>query len=186
MKYRSKMISYFKVSYLLQLMTLLEIAVLIFLFKLLQHIHFFQSGNVFLKQSILFPFVLAPVFPQLDAYSRFQNYKLLKDCLYQNGFQARIIKPFTRSRCQRDAVSTAAEELGFLHNCETYFTEHGYKSYHIFPDFLFTHPETLICKAFWLNTFFVKKYQPKYDYKKISNELSKKVEMNILKELAVQ
>ena len=76
---RSKAISYLKVGYLLHIMTLLEIALLIFIFRSCKIGGWLMDGNLFLKMTLLLPFAIAPFFPQFDAYSRFQNYKLIKD-----------------------------------------------------------------------------------------------------------
>ena len=165
---RSKVISYLKVGYLLHIMTLLEIALLIFLFRSCKIGGWLMEGTLFLKMILLLPFAIAPFFPQFDAYSRFQNYKLIKDHLFIRGFQPRILKPFIQSRCQRDAAMVAAEELGMANKCRNHFYDHDYRWYHLLPDFLFTEPSILSCKAFWLNTFFAKKYTARFDYKKIA------------------
>ena len=182
---RSKSISYLKAGYLLHLMTLLEITLYVFAFQYLKIGEWLNAGNLFWKILLLLPFMVAPFFPQLDAYSRFQNYKQIKDHLYLRGFKIRILKPFIQSRCQRDAAMLAAEELGMKAECKQHFYEQGYRWYHLLPDFLFTHPQTLFCKAFWLNTFFAKKYQAKYDFRKISVEINKETIVNVLQELAV-
>ena len=78
-----------------------------------------------------------------------------------------------QSRCQRDAVLVASEELGFREECISLFKNQGYKWFHLLPDFLFTHPSILFGKAFWLNTFFAKTYTAKYDFKKLSLEIFK-------------
>jgi hypothetical protein len=46
-----------------------------------------------------------PFFAELDAYSRFQNYKSMKDLLYHYGFQIRFIKTLRHSKCQREGTS---------------------------------------------------------------------------------
>jgi len=106
-----------------------------------------------MKAFCLLSLLVAPIYPQCDARSRYQNYKQVKDHLYLYGFQSRIVKPFSYSRCQRDAVIAAAEELGLEKQCKDYFKSQGYYWYHILPDFLFRHPTYLLHKAFWLNTF---------------------------------
>ncbi|HEX3025359.1 MAG TPA: hypothetical protein VHP12_09125 [Chitinophagaceae bacterium] len=173
MIHRPKIISYLKLGHLLHLMTLLEIILLVVLFQTLQINTWLHEGNLFFRTIFLVPFITAPFFPQFDAYSRYQNYKLIKDHLFVHGFEQRIVKPFIKSRCQRDAVMVAAEELGMKKDCTKYFYHHGYRWYHLLPDFLFTQPQTLTCKAFWLNTFFVKYYQSKHDFKKIKLNVEK-------------
>jgi hypothetical protein len=167
MKYRSPIISFLKVSYLLQMMTLLEAFLITIAFKSFPIADWLITGNTLMKAAVLFPLLVAPFFPELDAYSRYQNYKLIKDHLFVHGFQPRILKPFIRSRCQRDAVIVAAEELGLGKECKAHFRKVGYRWYHLLPDFIFTEPATLICSSFWLNTFFAKTYTPKFDFKKI-------------------
>lgn len=175
MIHRPKIISYLKLGYLLHLMTLLEIALMANLFQLLEIDVWLNEGILFFKIPLLVPFAVAPLFPQLDAYSRYQNYKQIKDHLFVHGFEQRIIKPFIKSRCQRDAAMVAAEELGMKKDCRKCFYHHGYRWYHLLPDFLFTQPEILIGKAFWLNTFFARYYKPKYDFKKIIITKQKKI-----------
>jgi hypothetical protein len=116
-----------------------------------------------LKLIVLFPFMTMPVFPQLDARSRYQDYKMLRDQFYFYGFQARIVKPFTKSRCQRDAALAAAAELGLAMICKMHFYGRGYRWYHIFPDFVLNRPEFLWRSHFWRTTFFAKQYKPRVD-----------------------
>jgi len=49
---------------------------------------------------------------QLDAYSRYQNYKMAKDLLHQYGFKKPLIKVFSKSKCQREAIAEAGNCLG--------------------------------------------------------------------------
>jgi hypothetical protein len=103
-----------------------------------------------------------PFFAELDAYSRFQNYKSMKDLLYHYGFQIRFIKTLRHSKCQREAAYYAARDLGYANNIHEYFKSCGYRWYHILPDFVWSHPEYLFSKHFWSTTFFTKTYHPKY------------------------
>jgi hypothetical protein len=115
-----------------------------------------------------------PLFAQLDARSRYQNYKLVKDRLYLHGFQPRIIRPFMKSRCQRDAVNAAAYELGMSANCKTYFRNEGYKWYNLFPDVIFLDPWILYTKNFWITTLFSKTYHSKINFEnKTSAEVTR-------------
>lgn len=92
---------------------------------------------------------------------------MLRDQFYFFGFQPRIIKPFIKSRCQRDAALAAAYELGLAEVCKKHFYEKGYRWFHVFPDFVFARPQFLLTKHFWLTTFFAKKYKAKVDYEMI-------------------
>ncbi len=167
---RSFLFTYIKLGYLLHLMTIAEIVVIYNCFQYFDLIKWAQADFVFLKSALLLGFVTAPIFPQCDARSRYQNYKQVKDHLYLYGFQPRIIKPFSFSRCQRDAVIAAAEELGMRKECVNYFIKQGHYWYHILPDFLYQKPGYLFRKAFWLNTFFAKHYEAKIDFSVISKK----------------
>ena len=110
-----------------------------------------------------------PLIAQLDIRSRYQNYKLVKDNLYIYGFQTRLVKPFIRSRCQRDAVKVAADELGMLHQCREYFKSNGYKWYHLVPDIVLKKPSVLFTQNFWSTTLFTKTYHPRIDFEKTAH-----------------
>ena len=58
-------------------------------------------------------FLANMILSQLDARSRWQNYKQIKDYLYGFGYRERIFKPLLKSSCQRQAALIAAEELGY-------------------------------------------------------------------------
>ncbi len=171
-------ISYCRVGYLLHLMTVVEIYLLwrLYSFPFLD----WTVQNRFLLRFIFFlPLLCLPVFAQLDARSRFQNYKLIKDHLYLYGFQPRIIKLFMKSRCQRDAAMTAAAELGFRRQCKNIFNDNGYHWYHLFPDVTFNRPQILLTKNFWMTTLFTKTYHSKIDFSKMKLN-AKKDPKNIL------
>jgi len=114
----------------------------------------------------LSPTIGLPLFAQLDARSRYQNYKLVKDNLYTYGFKTRFLKPFIKSSCQRAAVKVAAVELGMLHQCREYFKRNGYKWYHLIPDIVLKKPSVLFTKNFWSTTLFTKTYHPRIDFEK--------------------
>ncbi|MEI6087619.1 MAG: hypothetical protein WCR66_08545 [Bacteroidota bacterium] len=161
---RSFLLTYLRLGYLLHIMTIAEIFLIISWLNTFDVVNWMQNEFVVLKSAFLLIIVSAPIFPQFDARSRYQNYKQVKDHLFMYGFQPRIIKPFSNSRCQRDAVIAAAEELGMENECANYFIQKGHRWYHILPDFLFQKPAYLFQKAFWLNTFFVKYYHSKIDF----------------------
>ena len=160
---------YLKIGYLLHTFTLFEIISLYIIYKWLQIDEWLEQGNFVLKLLLLSPFISMPLFPQLDARSRYQNYKMLRDQFYFYGFQHRIVKPFLKSRCQRDAVLAAANELGLAEACKRHFYKNDYRWYHVFPDFVFTHPQILLSKHFWLTTFFAKKYHSRVSDEMIRN-----------------
>jgi len=101
-------------------------------------------------------------FSQLDARSRFQNYKQAKDKIYEHGFQNRIIKPFAYSRCQREAILMAAKCLNKEKECRMLFKEMGFKWYHILPRILLQHPSFFFSKKYWEITLFAANYQSRY------------------------
>jgi hypothetical protein len=121
---------------------------------------FFCSG---LWWSWLSSFFLAnAVLSQLDARSRWQNYKQIKDQLYGFGYRERIFKPVLKSSCQRQAALIAADELGYRAQVQVLFRSYGYRWYHIPPDFVLSHPQFLLSRHFWRTTFFAPTYHPRY------------------------
>ena len=170
-----KVSSYLRVGYLLHLITLLELGLLAFIYQKVRENNLGGSGTTWWKALVVFSFFCFPLFPQLDARSRFQNYKLLRDRMYLYGFQLRIISPFSKSRCQRDALMAAAEDMGFSKECKAYFKKSGYRWFHLFPDFLLQNPEFLFTKNFWLTTFFVKRYHSRFLPLHTRNSKSKEI-----------
>lgn len=164
----TKIISYLKAGYLLHTITVIELTLFFFLFHFADVPLWLSKGYLGLKLMVLSPVVGMPLFAQLDARSRFQDYKLVKDHLFIYGFQKRILKPFVKSRCQRDAIKAAASELGMLIQCNRHFKNMGYRWYHLFPDVIFKKPSVLLEKNFWISTLFMKTYSPKVDFKKKS------------------
>jgi len=162
-----KTISYLKAGYLLHVITLSEIIFFGLFFYFVDVASWFSSSDyIILKLLVLSPSICMPLFAQLDARSRFQNYKLVKDHLYIYGFQTRIVKPFMKSRCQRDAAKTAAEELGLSNQCREFFRSNGYKWYHLFPDVILKKPSILLTKNFWITTLFTRTYHPRIDFER--------------------
>jgi hypothetical protein len=107
-------------------------------------------------------FLTNAVLSQLDARSRWQNYKQIKDQLYGFGYRERIFKPVLKSSCQRHAALIAASELGYREQVLELFRSHGYRWYHIPPDFVVSHPQFLLSRHFWCTTFFAPTYHPRY------------------------
>lgn len=166
--YRHPLLSYLKAGYLLHVMMSIELFILWLVFiNLSPSLENTTFITIFSKIIILAYFGSLPVFSQLDARSRYQNYKHIKDQLYSHGFDLRILKPVLKSRCQRDAAQTAAEELGYGDLCRNYFKSSGYCWYHLIPDFVFQKPQFLLSKYFWRTTFFTPTYTPKIDYRNL-------------------
>ena len=150
----------------MHLITLLELMV-VGLFFYFNHISTgILHGNFSTRLLLLMAAIVPPLMAQLDARSRYQNYKLAKDKLQLYGFQPRLIKPLSKSKCQRDAVKAAASELGMLKPCREYFTKMGYKWYHIVPDIIFKRPQALLTSDFWRTTLFARTYHPKINFEK--------------------
>jgi hypothetical protein len=101
---------------------------------------------------------------QLDAYSRYQNYKMAKDLMHQYGFRKNLIKIFSKSRCQRDAFAEAARSLGYKKEIDNYFYNIGFRWYHILPVIILKKPTVLLTKEYWSSTLFVSNYKSKYFY----------------------
>ena len=99
---------------------------------------------------------------ELDAYSRYQNYKIVKDLIHTNGFRILIIKPFSKSSCQRDAATEAARQLELGSEVKGYFYQMGYRWYHLIPSLLIENPKLFFTKGYWSSTFFVPRYKSKF------------------------
>src|SRR5262245_43368731 len=110
-------IIYFRVGYLLHLVTVCEILLIIYLFDAANFTSWLRSCFGYLNSVGAIILISLPFFAQLDARSRYQNYKMLCDQFYLYGFQRRVVKPFAHSRCQRDAVRVAASQLGCFAMC---------------------------------------------------------------------
>ena len=105
-----------------------------------------------------------------DGWSRYQNYKRVKDQLFLYGFDCRIVSRYMGSTCQRMAALTAAEEVGHKQAVNNFFYSQGYRWYHWIPDFMIKDPFFLIRSSFWSRTFLEKHYQPRVDYYNLSIE----------------
>lgn len=161
-----RILSYLKASSLLHIITLLELGLFVILWKYTNFYGWLDDSNWPIRSVILVYLVGLPLFAQLDARSRFQNYKMVKDHLYVYGFNTRIISLFMKSKCQRDAAFSAAKELRMGKACKTFFRTKGYRWYHVFPDMVFSKPWILLTKNFWMATLFVKTYHSKIDLEK--------------------
>lgn len=162
--------SFLKAGIFLHMMTIAELALLWVVSSCLTISVEADIGlDTFLKFAGLLFLGSLPLMSQLDARSRFQNYRQLKDQMYRYGFDVRILKPVLKSRCQRDAALAAAEEIGFGHFCGAYFNSLGYRWYHLFPEFLLKKPYFLLSPCFWRTTFFMPVYRPKVNYALLIN-----------------
>ncbi|OQY46349.1 MAG: hypothetical protein B6240_07350 [Desulfobacteraceae bacterium 4572_87] len=158
--------SYLRAGCFLHFMTLVELTLLCLIYSYFSiYFEYLTPVGIFFKLILMFFLAVLSLFSQLDARSRFQNYKQLKDQLFFYGFDRRIFKPVLQSRCQRDAAMAAAEELGYGNECRNYFRTCGYRWYHLVPDFIFRAPYFLLTWAFWRRTFFMPTYRSRVDFK---------------------
>jgi hypothetical protein len=154
-----KLVTFLRASFILQLF---------FILTLVLFVIFINRYNTYEKNILSWDALLSIFFfslaitTQLDAYSRYQNYKMIKDLVHKNGFRELLIKPFSGSRCQRDAVREMAYQLKIMHLVQQYFFKLGYRWYHIIPTILIRKPLLIFTKGYWITTFFVKKYKSKY------------------------
>lgn len=88
-----------------------------------------------------------------DALSRCREYQRMKYLFLRYGFRTKIVKQLSQSRCQRDAVLLAARETGFFHQAHSFFTDQGYKWYHILPDQIMKNPILFFHPHFLKSTF---------------------------------
>ncbi|WP_316801252.1 hypothetical protein [Pedobacter frigidisoli] len=127
----------------------------------------YQEGNFFLTifwaGSVLFAF--SHIFlVVMDGWSRFQNYKRIKDNLFLHGFNPRMAYPYMGSKCQRSAFLVAAAELGLQQQVSSFYERMGIRWYHFVPRFMVQDPLFLFKRSFLSRTFLEKYYAPKFDF----------------------
>ncbi|MFV0422873.1 hypothetical protein [Oleidesulfovibrio sp.] len=98
-------------------------------------------------------FLWGVVLCQADAFSRFREFKRLRAMLARYGYNPRLLRPVSSSRCQRDAAMLAARETGYGAQAMRYFKECGYRWYHILPDAIVRNPLFFFHPAFLKATF---------------------------------
>ena len=163
---KSKLIiRYWKVGKLLHFVALWAFIVATYSFLTLNNLDFNADPSLWFTWLALFiSFFNMFILAELDGYSRFQNYKQVKDQMFLNGFQERQLKPLMKSSCQREAAILAGDELGVGDKVRSYFCDKGYRWYHIIPDFVFNNQLFFFSMFFWRTTFFASYYQPKVNY----------------------
>ncbi len=163
-----KIIVYMRTGRFLHIITLMELILIFIMVPILFRIDTSQDLFLTILRYFAIAFLVSlPVSSQLDAWSRYQNYKQIKDQFFIYGFDIRILKPVLKSRCQRDAALISASELGLKKECANYFKKHGYRWYHIIMDFVFQYPLFFFSAYFWRTTFFTPYYKQKIDYDNI-------------------
>jgi len=161
-------IRYWKVGKLLHVVAILAFFMALQSYFVLQDLDANISYSLWIMWLLIFIcFFNMSVLAELDGYSRFQNYKQIKDQIYLNGYQDRLLKPLSKSSCQRAAAILASEELGVRDSTAKYFYVKGYRWYHVIPDFLFRDPLLFFTPFFWRTTFFAPYYKSKVDYENL-------------------
>ena len=153
---------YFRIGRLLHAMTAAELVLILVITVHFDLIAWIGEGGSLWKVLALYPLWSMPIWAQLDARSRYQNYKQIKDQLYHFGYRERILRPVLTSRCQRDAALVAADELGYGADGRASMARAGYRWFHLLPDALFTRPWYLLHPAFIRTTFFAPRYHVRY------------------------
>ncbi|WP_139786717.1 hypothetical protein [Desulfamplus magnetovallimortis] len=161
--YFKRLVRFIKIGLLLHMTTLLSLFLFVEFsytalaaFQQHQWLNFLGHGLLAIYGAVL------PVFSQLDIFSRYQNYKKAKDLFHENGFRPRIANLYAASRCQRDAIKIAANDLGLLRELSSHYEQMGYRWYHILPDFLRSNPQIILTRRFWQKTLFEKTYRSKH------------------------
>ena len=137
-------------------------ASLIFLIISINRMDYDEKGIITLNNFLVLFYFSLCITTELDAYNRYQNYKMIKDLMYQYGYRELLIKPFSKSSCQRDAATEAARQLKMNAKVEQYFNRLGYRWYHIVPSVLVENPLMFFTRSYWTSTFFVPRYKSKY------------------------
>ena len=169
-KQPNSIVSYWNVGILLHLSVVLFILESWFYWTKLRNAYFEEAifFTIFWLGCLLFAF--SHVFLVImDAWSRFQNYKRIKDNLYSHGFSSKIATPYMGSKCQRTAFMVAAKELGMEQQVSSYYHRIGIRWYHFVPRFMIEDPLFLFRKSFVSRTFLEKYYKPKFNFRAMDN-----------------
>lgn len=158
------MLRYLQTGYLLHLITIFSVLMVYFLGAQFYEV-IITVGNA--GQKLIFGYLTTYFFSliffsQLDARSRYQNYKMVKDKLFEYGFDFRLLRPFIYSRCQRDAIMVAAIEMNFFDDWKKMIHSLGFRWYHVLPHLVIRKPMILLTRDYWNKTLFVKNYQSRY------------------------
>ncbi len=154
---KNKILYYLKAGALLHLCSLLSGLIALNIFVSMP----FSSMGAITKV-LLFFFSLFTISAQLDARSRYQDYKRMKDLLHRFGFKKSLIIPFSYSHCQRDAILVAAQQFELDGEIRKTFQQMGVKPYHLLPYPFTRNPLIIFSRSFLKSTFFKPSYQSKY------------------------
>lgn len=97
--------------------------------------------------------LVVALFAMADGVSRHREYKRIAAMFQKFGYKERILEPLARSRCQRDAALFAAEETGYGLRARAYYSERGYRWYHILPDTVMRNPLVFLRPSFLRSSF---------------------------------
>ena len=100
--------------------------------------------------------LISIILSQLDALSRYREYKRAKKFFTLNGIKYSFLRVKMYSRCQRDAIIQAAKELNLQEKVKEFYKLMGYKWYNIVPDRIMDNPFFVFTSKFW-KTFWVSK-----------------------------
>ena len=89
----------------------------------------------------------------LDIKSRLVEYRSIRKYVRKGKSPEYLIKYFTKSRCQRDALYAATIGSSYQIKVKKLFADLGYRWYHILPDWTYSNPLYIFNKNFW-KTFF--------------------------------
>lgn len=172
-KQPSVFVSYWNVGLLLHCSLLLFILESLFYWAKLRDAYYHEMVWLVLWWFGCLLFAFSHIFlVSMDAWSRFQNYKRIKDHLFVHGFTPKIAKHYRGSKCQRNAVIVAAKELGLEAEVQNYYRRHGVKWFHVIPQFMVNDPWFLFRRYFWSRTFMEKYYEPKFNYRQLNQKIS--------------
>ena len=157
--------SYFKVGFLLHFIALCDLILAALIFSKLNGKSIAEMSFAEILMFFLGVFFVSNfVFAELDVWSRYQNYKQLRDQIIKFGFRFILLKPLMPSKCQRDAAILACKHTGYSKRCRVFIFQNGYKWYNIIPDFVFKYPLFFFNSYFWRTTFFTPYYMAEYVY----------------------
>lgn len=159
-----RILRFLQTGYLLHLMGICSILLVYFFGRKVLMLRAEGEGTVsiLINGFVCLYFFSLIIFSLLDARSRYQNYKMAKDRLYKYGFDARLLKPFIYSRCQRDAIAAAVGDLELRKEWTALKHKMGFRWYHLLPDMVIKNPWLLFTRDYWSKTLFVRKYNSKY------------------------
>ena len=156
----NRVVRFLKVGVFLHFMAIFGVLLTLVVFQIA--LYFYQT-NYSIAAGFFMVFTIQcatmPIFAELDALGRYQNYKQIKDVLHKMGFDERLLKPFLHSKCQRDAIRVAAKDLKMTTEVKESFYRKGYRFYHILPDAFVKNPLVLFKKQFWNKILFTKHYE---------------------------